>query len=58
MAQGTVSMCQGAMFSFTAHEFKKHLKKKNPMLLERHHVNNIDRTFLPMVRRAWKKNLW
>ena len=36
---------QGALFSFTAHEFKKKLKKNNTELLETHFVNKIDRDF-------------
>ena len=27
---------EGALFSFTAHEFKRHLKKSDPSLLENH----------------------
>jgi REP element-mobilizing transposase RayT len=40
---------QGAMFSFTAHEFKKNLKKSDLILLENHYVNKSDRSFLPIA---------
>lgn len=38
---------EGAFFSFTAHEFKRHLKKTNPVHLEKHLVNNSDREYHP-----------
>ncbi len=34
---------QGAFFSFTAHEFKKHLKKNNKRVLSEYFVNDGDR---------------
>jgi REP element-mobilizing transposase RayT len=51
---------QGALFSFTAHEFKKKLKKNNTELLETHFVNKIDRDFQfwerePMIKECWTK---
>ena len=41
---------QGALFSFTAHEFKRYLKKSDPFLLEKHFVNKSDRSF-----QFWKR---
>jgi len=54
---------QGALFSFTAHEFKKNLKKNNELLLENHFVNKIDRKYQfwqrePMVKECWTKKFF
>ena len=54
---------QGALFSFTAHEFKKELKKSNAELLEDHFVNKTDRGFQfwerePMIRVANLQKVW
>jgi len=54
---------QGALFSFTAHEFKKELKKRNTELLENHFVNKTDRDFQfrerePMIKECWTKNFF
>ena len=38
---------EGALFSFTAHEFKRSLKKNNPMQTEKHLVNKSDREYHP-----------
>ncbi len=51
---------QGALFSFTAHNFKKHQKKNNPDLLASYFVNDADRTYQfwerePMVKECWTK---
>jgi len=54
---------QGALFSFTAHEFKKKLKKNNIELLKNHFVNNADRDFQfwerePMIKECWTKSFF
>ncbi len=54
---------QGALLSFTAHEFKKKLKKNNTELLETHFVNKADRDFQfwqrePMIKECWTKNFF
>ena len=54
---------QGALFSFTAHEFKRYLKKSDPFLLEKHFVNKSDRSFQfwerePMVKECWTKKFF
>ena len=54
---------QGAMFSFTAHEFKKNLKISDPLLLENYYVNKSDRSFQfwerePMIKECWTKNFF
>ena len=46
---------QGTLFSFTAHEFKKYLKKNDPLTLKKHYVNDADRVYQfwerePMVK--------
>ncbi|MGN6605019.1 MAG: transposase [Ginsengibacter sp.] len=46
---------QGAFFSFTAHQFKKQMKKSDPELLESYCANKSDRVFqfwkrVPMVK--------
>jgi putative transposase len=41
---------QGALFSFSAHEFKKKLKD-NPLLLDEYRVNDTDRTY-----QFWERN--
>ncbi|MBS1620217.1 MAG: transposase [Bacteroidetes bacterium] len=42
---------QGALFSFTAHEFKKYLKNHDPALLNKHYVNDADRKY-----QFWERN--
>jgi putative transposase len=42
---------QGALFSFTAHEFQRHLKITNPALLNKHYVNDADRKY-----QFWERN--
>ncbi|MDP4284125.1 MAG: transposase [Bacteroidota bacterium] len=54
---------QGAFLSFTAHEFKKHLKKNAPKLLEDYYVNKSDRSFQfwerePMVKECWTEKFF
>jgi len=49
---------QGALFSFTAHEFKKYLKKNDPLLLEKHFVNKSDRSFQFWERESMVKECW
>ncbi|MGN6532883.1 MAG: transposase [Ginsengibacter sp.] len=54
---------QGALFSFTAHEFKKLLKKNNTGLLDEHFVNKLDRQYQfwqrePMVKECWTKKFF
>ncbi len=54
---------EGAFFSFTAHEFKRHLKKTNSVHLEKHLVNNLDREYQfwerkPMVKECWTKKFF
>jgi len=54
---------QGALFSFTAHEFKKQLKKYNLEFLENHFVNKTDRDFQfwerePMIKECWTKDFF
>jgi putative transposase len=54
---------QGALFSFTAHEFKKELKKSNAELLEDHFVNKADSSFQfwerePMIKECRTKNFF
>lgn len=54
---------QGALFSFTAHEFKKHLAKSKPLALEKHFVNLSDREYQfwerePMIKECWTKNFF
>jgi REP element-mobilizing transposase RayT len=46
---------QGALFSFTGHQFKKYLTEKDPTLLQQHYVNDADRLYQfwerePMVK--------
>jgi len=60
---GTPTTAVGALFSFTAHEFKRYLKKSNPFLLEKHYVNKSDRNFRfrerePMVKECWTKKFF
>ena len=50
-------MVQGALLSFTAHAFKKHLKQ-NPSLLKNFYVDAKDRNYQfwqrePMVKEVW-----
>ncbi len=54
---------EGALFSFTAHEFKKCLKNNNPMQMEKHLVNKSDREYqfwerTPMVKECWTKKFF
>ena len=54
---------QGALFSFTAHQFKKQLKKDDPNLLEDFIVNKSDRIFQfwerePMVKECWTEKFF
>ena len=54
---------QGALFSFTAHEFERYIKKNDSSLLEKHYVNKSDRSFQfwerePMVKECWTKNFF
>lgn len=54
---------QGALFSFTAHEFKKQLKKEDPQLLEDYYVDKSDRSFQfwerePMVKECWTEKFF
>ena len=49
---------QGALFSFTAHEFQKKIKRNNSALLENYVVNNVDREYQfwkrePMIKECW-----
>lgn len=51
---------QGALFSFTAHNFRKHLETNHPGSLENYFVNDADRTYQfwerePMVKECWTK---
>ena len=51
---------QGAFFSFTAHCFKKYLKRNNKDDLQNYYVNNADRTYQfwerePMIKECWTK---
>ena len=36
---------QGTLFSFTGHQFKKYLQLHNPLLLQKHYVNDADRSY-------------
>ncbi len=54
---------EGALFSFTAHEFKRYLKKNNFVHLEKYFVNNSDREYQfwqrnPMVKECWTKKFF
>ena len=54
---------EGALFSFTAHEFKRYLKKSDLFLLEKHFVNKSDRSFQfwerePMVKNVGRRNFF
>ena len=49
---------QGALLSFTAHAFKKHLKHQNTSLLKTFYVDAKDRSYQfwqrePMVKEVW-----
>lgn len=53
---------QGALFSFTAHEFKKKINNKHT-LLEDYFVNKSDRQYQfwerePMVKECWTKKFF
>ena len=52
------SEVQGALLSYTAHLFKKHLKATHPQELQTYHVADADRTYQfwernPNVRACW-----
>jgi len=54
---------QGALFSFTAHEFKKKIKRNNPALLEDYLVNKVDREYEfwerePMIKECWTEKFF
>ena len=54
---------QGALFSFTAHEFKRKIKRNNPALLENYLVNNADREYQlwerePMIKECWTEKFF
>ncbi|KAA9038535.1 transposase [Ginsengibacter hankyongi] len=49
---------QGALFSFTAHEFKKHLKKKDAVHLQKYFVNSSDRDYQFWEREPMAKECW
>ena len=54
---------QGALFSFTAHEFKRHLKKKDAVHLQKYFVNSSDRDYQfwerePMVKECWTEKFF
>ncbi len=54
---------QGAFFSYTAHLFKKYLKKNDPQFLEQYFVNGSDRDYQfwerePMIKECWTKNFF
>ena len=44
---------QGALFSFTVHNFRDHLKTNQPDLLQNYFVNDTDRTY-----QFWEENRW
>ena len=51
---------QGALFCFSAHQFKKKLMENNEALLEDYFVNKLDREYKfwqrePMVKEWWTK---
>ena len=54
---------QGAFFSFTAHAFKKYLQQNYPDVLQKHFVNDVDRTYQfwerePMVKECFTKSFF
>jgi len=54
---------QGALFSFTAHQFKTHLNKNDPKILEDHYVDRSDRSYQfwqrePMVKECWTEKFF
>jgi putative transposase len=54
---------EGALFSFTGHEFKKYLHTVDPQKMLQHFVNDSDRTFQfwerePMVKECWSYNFF
>ncbi len=54
---------EGAFFSFRAHELKRHLKKSNPIQMEKHLVNKSDRKYQfwersPMFKECWSKKFF
>ena len=49
---------QGAFLSFTAHEFKKYLKRTDPLKLKKHFVNGVDRTYQFWERDSRVKECW
>jgi putative transposase len=44
-------MVQGALFSYTGHAFQKYLRDTNPGILNKHYVNDADRTY-----QFWERN--
>lgn len=42
---------QGALFSYTAHEFMKYLEKRDPLSLKKYYVNDADRKY-----QFWERN--
>jgi REP element-mobilizing transposase RayT len=49
---------QGALLSFTAHAFKKYLMTVNPVMLNKHYVNKIDRQYQFWQRESMVKECW
>ncbi len=54
---------QGALFSFTAYEFKKKLENNEPELLKNYLVNKVDREYQfwerePMIKECWTKKFF
>jgi REP element-mobilizing transposase RayT len=56
-------MVQGAFLSFTAHAFKKYLKRHHPSLLNDYYVEARDRNYqfwkrIPMVKEIWSERFF
>ncbi len=54
---------EGALFSFTAHEFKKYMNATDPDLLLKHFVKSVDRGYqfwerVPMVKECWSHHFF
>jgi putative transposase len=49
---------QGALFSFTAHEFKKRINKENLSLLKSYFVNSTNREYQFWERESMVKECW
>ena len=52
---------EGALFSFTAREFKRHLNKTDSVLLENHFADKSDGSYQfwerkPIVKECWTKD--